>query len=164
MNKNMFRLKNSQGSAKVVVLTFVATLLLIGGGAFGALKYLGKSLPSLMSAPEPSTETHQQPIFVPLDKFVISLTSDSVVYYMMLELTLLTGTEAYKQQIENYLPLIRNNIVTNLSGRDFKSIHLSLKNLGQLQDELLVSLKSGLTEHGIDSSINSVLITKIVIQ
>lgn len=152
---------NVRGSAKVIVLTVLATLIILVAGAVISKKDTTDLLSPFMTPAEP---LKQKPLYLPLNKFVISVESDTVIYYLMVEMTLATASDDKLIAINHYLPVIRNSIVSNLSQRDFKSMRSYLKDLNLLQSELLASLKEVLTKHDIGDAVDEVLITKLVIQ
>ena len=150
-----------QGKAKVIFLTILATLFCLALAGVAGKDYLKALLLPTSAANEVVAES---PKYLALDKFVISVESEEVIYYMMVEMSLATSSDENLVDLNHYLPVIRNAFVTNLSQRDFTTMRDYLKNLNLLQSELLEELKKVLTKHDMANAVNDVLITKLVIQ
>ncbi len=150
-----------QGSAKVIFLTVVATLAFIAGAVVLGKKELKAFL---LAESTPGIIVSETPKYLALEKFVISVESDTVIYYMMLEISLATSSDKKLAELNHYLPVIRNAFVKNLSHRDFEAMRGYLKNLTLLQTELHSSVKEVLVKYDIADVIDDVLITKLVIQ
>ncbi|WP_440875213.1 flagellar basal body-associated FliL family protein [Thalassotalea sp. PLHSN55] len=149
------------GSSKVVFLTFIATLALIASAAIYGKKHIQAFL--LTDTPQ-ATEVNQAPKYLSLEKFVISVESDTVIYYMMIEMSLVTSSDKNLTDLNYYLPAIRNAVVKNLSQRDFDSMRVYLKDLTSLQTQLHADVKASLAQYDVAEAIDNVLITKLVIQ
>lgn len=150
-----------KGKTQLVVITILATLIIIAGLTYAGVNF-GTDM--LKSFQQEDATPEGKPLYYPLEKLVISVESEKVIYYMMVEVSLQTGNEESLSQIRHYLPVIRNYFVKNLSQRSFQSMRAYLKDISSLQDELLESLQSVLEKYDIAGTIDDVLITKLVIQ
>ena len=95
---------------------------------------------------------------------VVSVESERTIYYVMMEVTLETKLEASIEGINYYMPVIRNSFVRNLSQRSYDTIRKNLKNIEQLQIEMLSGLDEELMRYEMNGIIDGVLITKLVVQ
>lgn len=150
-----------QGKVQVILLTILAIVCVLGLAGFVGINY-GDEIKNMMHQEPDSSVT--RPFYVPLDKLVISVESGSTIYYLMVEVTLETGAEESIEQINYYMPAIRNTFVKNLSQRDFDSMRYYLKDINKLQGELHLALEGMLDKLDMVGVVDDVLITKLVIQ
>ncbi|WDE05192.1 flagellar basal body-associated FliL family protein [Thalassomonas viridans] len=150
-----------QGKTQVIVITILATLIIVAGLSYAGVNF-GSDM--LKSFSQPQTDEQNRPLYYPLEKLVISVESDKVIYYMMMEVSLETHDEPSLSQIRHFLPVIRNHFVKDLSQRNFQSMRGYLKDLTSLQQELHESLRQVLEKYQIPDVVDDVLITKLVIQ
>ncbi len=153
--------KYMKGKVQVILLTVLVIVCVLGLVAFVGVNY-GDDIKAMINKEPDSSET--KPLYVPMEKLVISVDSDKTIYYMMVELTLETGTEQSMEQINYYMPVIRNVFVKSLSQRDFETMRHYLKDINKLQDELNQELVGVLEKYEIAGIVDNVLITKLVIQ
>ncbi|EDM68226.1 MAG: hypothetical protein COA76_08150 [Moritella sp.] len=145
-------------------------ILIIGLVIIAAMGFLGfkyqvqikAQIEALMQTPDVSKST--RPFYIPLDKMVVSVESERTIYYVMMEVTLETKLEASIEGINYYMPVIRNSFVQNLSQRSYDTIRKNLKNIEQLQIEMLSGLDEELMRYEMNGIIDGVLITKLVVQ
>ncbi len=150
-----------KGKVQVILLTVLVIVCILGLVAFVGVNY-GADIKEMMHKEPEKSET--KPFYVPMEKLVISVDSDKTIYYMMTELSLETGSEQSMEQINYYMPVIRNVFVKSLSQRDFKSMRHYLKDINKLQNELYEELSGVLEKYEIAGIVDKVLITKLVIQ
>ncbi|MGL5990719.1 MAG: flagellar basal body-associated FliL family protein [Plesiomonas sp.] len=156
----------SQGKkSNVILLVIIALLLLalLGGGGWGYWHFV-------INKPEPAKPQEvvtvavvKTPIFINLDRFVISIQGEDRLHYMMLELSLMSYSNRFETQVQEFMPLVRNTVVTELSHEDFTKL-TAPDAVAVLQDKLLVALRSTIQKMTGENAIDKVLITKLVVQ
>ena len=144
---------------KVKIL--IIALVIIAAMGFLGFKYQVQ-IQALMQTPEVVKST--RPFYIPLEKMVVSVESERTIYYVMMEVTLETKLEASIEGINYFMPVIRNSFVRNLSQRSYDTIRKNLKNIEQLQIEMLSGLDEELSRYEMNGLIDDVLITKLVVQ
>jgi flagellar FliL protein len=118
---------------KILVIAAVVALLLAGGGA-GAVYWLKKRAAAQAAeevepapveeaqAPTEKFDPKAVPVFVPLEMFTVNLADREAERYAQIGITLeLTDAKA-SDQIKNYMPAIRNNILMVLSHKTSKEL------------------------------------------
>ncbi len=153
--------KNMQGKVQLILLAVLVVVCVLGLAAFVGVNY-GDDIKAMMHQEPDSSET--KPLYVPMEKLVISVDSDKTIYFTMVEITLETGNEQSMELINYYMPVIRNVFVKSLSQRDFVAVRHYLKDIGKLQEELNQELTEVLERYKIAGIVDKVLITKLVIQ
>ena len=121
--------KKPGGKKKLVVMVAVAAIVL-GGGGVGALVYMKKQKAAAEAAaasedgdgdagaPAKAEKKHEKgakPVFVPMDPFVVNLADHEADRYAQIGITLEVPDEHVGEEIKNYLPAIRNNILLLLA-------------------------------------------------
>ena len=145
-------------------------ILIIGLVIIAAMGFLGfkyqVQIKAQIEALMPTSHVAKsiRPFYIPLDKMVVSVESERTIYYVMMEVTLETKLEASIEGINYYMPVIRNSFVRNLSQRSYDTIRKNLKNIEQLQIEMLSGLDEELMRYEMNGIIDGVLITKLVVQ
>lgn len=156
----------SQGNkSKVILLAIIALLLLvlIGGGGWGYWHFvMNKPAPVKPIEVAPAAVV-KKPIFINLERFVISVQGEDRLHYMMLELSLMTYNSQFETQVQEFMPLVRNSIVTELSHEDFAKL-TAPDAVATLQDKLLVAIRATMQKMTGESAVDKVLITKLVVQ
>jgi flagellar FliL protein len=151
------------GKKKLVVMIAVAAIVL-GGGGVGALVYMKKQKAAAEEAaaaadgddadaapakPAKKKDKAEKPVFVPMDPFVVNLADHEADRYAQIGITLEVPDEHTGEEIKNYLPAIRNNILlllahkssADLAGGDGKELlarqirREALKAMGEEVDE-----------------------------
>lgn len=138
-----------------VVLAIVGAVLLLGAGV-GAGFFL-------KPASEP-TETIRKPLFMPMERFVISVSSEQSSRYLVLELTLVTYDENTLPVLTEASPLLRNALVSHFSNRTHKEVREAFQNIEPVQKELLDKFNQTLLTNKFPNQIEQVLITNVFIQ
>jgi flagellar FliL protein len=126
----------------IIIIAAVAALVLVGGG--GAAYFLMKKKANAEAevdagagaTEEPAAahasdkhESKSAPVFVPLDPFTVNLADREAERYAQIGITLEVEDAHTGDQIKNYMPAIRNNILmaiadrtaADLMGRDGKT-------------------------------------------
>ena len=118
--------KKPGGKKKLVMMVAVAALVL-GGGGVGGLLYMKKQKAAAEAAAAeegddaPVAKAHEKekkkekPVFVPMDPFVVNLADHEADRYAQIGITLEVPDEHVGEEIKNYLPAIRNNILLLLA-------------------------------------------------
>ena len=118
----------SGGKKKLVLMVAVAAIVL-GGGGVGALVYMKKQKAAAEEAAaaadedgdaapakhEKKKEHAEKPVFVPMDPFVVNLADHEADRYAQIGITLQVPDEHVGEEIKNYMPAIRNNILLLLA-------------------------------------------------
>lgn len=119
--------KKPGGKKKLVMMAAVAALVL-GGGGVGGLLYLKKQKAAAEAAAAAEEDgdapvakagkkdaKKEKPVFVPMDPFVVNLADHEADRYAQIGITLEVPDEHVGEDIKNYLPAIRNNILLLLA-------------------------------------------------
>lgn len=122
------------GAKKLVVIGLVA-LLLLGGVGGGAVWFLKKRAADAAAAEEaaegddgPAASQREKPdpkavpTFVPLEMFTVNLADREAERYAQVGVTLELADAAAGDQIKNYMPAIRSNILMVLSRKTSKEM------------------------------------------
>jgi flagellar FliL protein len=117
----------SGGKKKLVLMVAVAAIVL-GGGGVGALVFMKKQKAVEEAAAADSDEADaapakhekkkekgEKPVFVPMDPFVVNLADHEADRYAQIGVTLQVTDEHVGEEIKNYMPAIRNNILLLLA-------------------------------------------------
>ena len=119
----------SGGKKKLLLMVAVAAIVL-GGGGVGAMLYMKKQKAAAEEAAaaaddgdaatapvkhEPKKAKGEKPVFVPMDPFVVNLADHDADRYAQIGITLEVPDEHVGEDIKNYLPAIRNNILLLLA-------------------------------------------------
>jgi flagellar FliL protein len=115
----------AKGKKKLIILIAVAALVLAGGGGAAMLLLKKKADPEAdaeEAAPaHAATAKHDDhaavPTFVPLDPFTINLADRDAERYAQVGITLEIEDAHLGDQIKNYMPAIRNNILMAIADR-----------------------------------------------
>jgi flagellar protein FliL len=131
----------AKGKKKLIIIIAVAAIVLLGagGGAFFMMKKKaaaeaeaeGGDAPTAHKAPPAAAKKDPKalPVFVPLEPFTVNLADRNADRYAQVGITLEVEDNLTADQIKNYMPAIRNNILMlladrtagELMGRDGKS-------------------------------------------
>lgn len=121
--------KKPGGKKKLVIMVAVAAIVL-GGGGVGALVYMkkqkaaaaaaaaaedGDAVDGAAPAESEKKKSHEKPVFVPMDPFVVNLADHEADRYAQIGITLEVPDEHVGEEIKTYLPAIRNNILLLLA-------------------------------------------------
>ena len=120
--------KKPGGKKKLIIMLAVAALVL-GAGGVGGLLFMKKQKEAAEAAaaaadedeapaakPEKKHEkSSKPPIFVPMDPFVVNLADHDADRYAQIGIVLEVPDEKVGEEIKNYQPAIRNNILLLLA-------------------------------------------------
>tara|TARA_R100001143_G_scaffold21141_1_gene22385 strand:- start:2923 stop:3384 length:462 start_codon:yes stop_codon:yes gene_type:complete len=105
-----------------------------------------------------------KPIFLPLEPFTVTLRdNDSLNRILYVEITLRTGDEASKLHLEEYMPEVRNRIITALSSYSPSFLQTN-DGRATLAREIQASLQEPYEPDPTKAKLSSVLFTAFVIQ
>lgn len=100
--------------------------------------------------------------FFAIDKIIVSVRSTAREHYFVLDLALQAGKEAEKLQLESLEPIVRNSVVSYLSGLSFEVLRdLSV---GALQEKLEAVLREDLAARNISVPFSGLLVSKLIVQ
>ncbi|OAN16729.1 flagellar biosynthesis protein FliL [Photobacterium jeanii] len=153
-----------QKSKLPLILAAGALVLAAAGGGWWYLEQQ-KAVQVEMTAESvvPTKALVKKPVFLPLTKFVLSVKGDDRLHYLMLELSIMSYQEASLKELEDYMPVIRNAVITKLSEKHYKDL-AEQGSIATLQTELRQHLVSVMSEMSSTNGIDKVLITKMVVQ
>jgi len=139
------------------IIIAVLVLLAAAGGYFGYQK---------LTQPDPTKQVVRslQPLFVPLDRFIISLETKTGSRYLVIEASLVTHDESAIEYLEQARPLLNNVLVTYFAGRNRDETRAIVAKIAELQTLLAEMFNNKLTENEIAQTVEQVLITNIFIQ
>ena len=135
---------------KKLIIIIAAAALVLGGGGVGALVYMKKKAAAEAEAaaaledggeaaakgehaaakPAHKEGDHKVPVFVPMDPFIVNLADHEADRYAQIGVTLEVPDAHVGDEIKNYLPAIRNNVLmliahktsADLAGREGKEL------------------------------------------
>lgn len=172
LNLDIAAVKAGGGKKKKIIIFAVIGFLLIniiGAGAFFLLTKKESGADGGPVAEEKSPESSESAIkkdhvFIPLEpSFLVNFDTDSRPKFLQVSVTLMANTATAKDHINKIMPILRNNVLMILSGRnpaDLKSREgkevLRVAVLGEIQKLMLT--------HFQEKSIDDVLFTEFVMQ
>jgi len=116
-----------KGKKKLIIIIAVVALVLAGGGGAAVLMLKKKATAEAdaaeggeSDAPVKAVAKHDPkavPVFVPLDPFTVNLADRDAERYAQVGITLEIDDLKTGDQIKNYMPAIRNNILLALADR-----------------------------------------------
>ncbi|WP_421201419.1 flagellar basal body-associated FliL family protein [Aeromonas enteropelogenes] len=144
----------------MVVVTSLCLLIMLAYGAYLQRDQIAVWLGLSEAKPELSAT----PLFKPLERFVISLEGEREPRYLVLELNLVTRDPTQLTELDELTPLIRNVMVQYFSNRKHEDVQKELQDITALQTSLFGQLRATMQGYGYKSSLDEVLITKILVQ
>lgn len=117
-----------KGNKKLIIIIAAVLLLVLGGGGAAFMMMKNKKAAEEAAAEEGGGAAHKPaakkpaakdpaavPTFVPLDPFTVNLADRDAERYAQIGITLEVDDPKVGDQIKNYMPAIRNNILMVLS-------------------------------------------------
>ena len=162
-------------SKKMLILIAAAlVLILIIGG--GAAFFLLRSHPAAEGEdPEATAETSKAvkkkgakevaPVYVALDAFTVNLVPENGEQFLQLALTVEVDNIKVGDQLKNYTPKLRNNVMLLLSGKKASEL-VSKEGKETLANEIrdLMNEVLNMGEKGVEGPVKEVLFTSFIIQ
>ena len=162
-------------SKKMLILIAAAlVLILIIGG--GAAFFLMRSHPAAEGEdPEATAETTKAvkkkgakelaPVYVALDAFTVNLVPENGEQFLQLALTVEVDNIKIGDQLKNYTPKLRNNVMLLLSGKKASEL-ISKDGKETLANEIrdLMNEVLNMGEKGVEGPVKEVLFTSFIIQ
>jgi flagellar FliL protein len=116
-------------------------------------------------APPPPAPTYvfPSPIFLPIQAFTVTLTSEEAERILHVAITLRVGDEASRARIEKYMPEVRNRILMVLSAQGPQSVQTQ-KGKVDLAQALMQSVNKPFLPQPEPQTVSDVLFTEFVVQ
>ncbi len=156
------------GVSNMLLLTLIIVLLMlvvVVGGGLWAVSSGRLDLKTLMSEPDsPAEELSAQPLFKGLDKFVVSLANPQTPHYLLLELALVSQDPRMPEQADELKSVIRNALLKHFTAKTREDVREELREIDNLQGILKEILTAAALNYGHQLSVDTVLITNVVIQ
>lgn len=153
------------GSSKVLIIILSLVILLLAVGATWAIASGKVDFEEMMKEPPPPPVVMlEEPVFKPMDKFVVSIANGYSRNYMVLEITLVSKHPDMESQVHNLSSLMKNTLLKHFSAMDMEQVNNKLGNLSQLQIDLRHAFIDAAEAYGQTLPIEEVLLTNVVIQ
>ncbi|MDX3774310.1 flagellar basal body-associated FliL family protein [Chromatiaceae bacterium AAb-1] len=140
------------------VLMAVAAIILVAVGVGGGLWYQEKTQGTNMKV------VSTKPLFQPMERFVISISSEHNSRYLVLELALVTHDESVLPQLHEATPLLRNALVEHFSIFNHVQVKEAFTDVPHVQKALLDKFNLALRNNKFSYQIEQILITNVFIQ
>lgn len=116
-------------------------------------------------APPPPAPSYvfPSPIFLPIQAFTVTLTSEEAERILHVAITLRVGDEASRARIEKYMPEVRNRILMVLSAQGPQSVQTQ-KGKVDLAQALMQSVNKPFLPQPEPQTVSDVLFTEFVVQ
>lgn len=134
-------------------------LTLLVGGAAGAYYWFQANFNQ-----QQAEVLSVQPLFHPMEKFVMSVASDPNSRYLVLELTLVSHKASTIEALKEATPLLRNVLVEHFATTSHMEVKVAMQQVGKVQDELLAKFNKALADNKYEHQLDKVLITNMFIQ
>ncbi len=179
--------KGSGSKFKLILLILIALLVLGGGGGAAYYFLFYKAADPADPAAETTeghaaTETHQEPapahqpetdaapaaehtqvIYHALEPITVNITTPGSVRFLRISLTVVTQNPLVIAAIDKHLPMIRNDLLAQLSALDAAAINTP-EGKAALREELRKLIAGILTRASEPSGIQEILFTDLVMQ
>ncbi|MGF1757511.1 flagellar basal body-associated FliL family protein [Photobacterium sagamiensis] len=154
-----------QENKKIPLIIAAAVLLiaLAGAGGWWYFQQQAKITGVEHVANVPVAAMVKKPVFLALDKFVVSVPGDDRLHYLMMEMSVMSYSQEELDKLQDFLPVIRNAVITLLSEQHYNDFSQPGM-MKPLQVALRDKLRSVMNDMASSNGINQVLITKMVIQ
>ncbi|MFA0441091.1 flagellar protein [Vibrio sp. 10N.286.49.C2] len=108
-------------------------------------------------------QSQLSPSFQSLEKLVLSVRGKKQTHFVMLELAIETRRPDRMENINDYMPVVRNAMLNLFSQKTYEDLH-GANALVQLQDEVKVTVLGAFEKTDLVHDIDDVLLTKYVVQ
>lgn len=170
-------IKSSRGKLKLILLIIIILLVLAAGG--GAVYYFllrgpAEHAEETTEAHDPDSEHKSESasghgselaplLYHPLDPVTVNISSPGPVRFLRLNITIVTRDQNVVAAVDKHLPMIRNDILTHLSGQSYGIINTP-EGKDTLREELKGLLSGILTKAHEPAEIKTILFTELVMQ
>lgn len=148
----------------LIIAAVVLAIALAGGGGWWYFQQQAQQQ-IMVEATQglPASALVKKPVFLPLKKFVVSVSGDDRLHYLMIELSLMSYSQDQLDIVGEYMPVVRNAVITLLSEQHYNELALPGV-MKPLQEALREAIQSVMNDMASNKGIDQVLITKMVIQ
>ncbi|PSW03544.1 flagellar basal body-associated FliL family protein [Photobacterium lipolyticum] len=157
--------ENKSKKNPLIIAAVVLVIALIGAGGWWYFQQQAKIAEVAVDIePQvPVAALVKKPVFLALDKFVVSVPGDDRLHYLMMELSVMSYSQEELDKLQDFLPVIRNAVITLLSEQHY-NVFAQPGVMKPLQIALRDKLRSVMNDMASSNGIDQVLITKMVIQ
>lgn len=158
--------ENKQAKSKLplIIAAVVLIVALAGAGGWWYFQQQAKHVEAeVIPEAVPPAALVKKPVFLPLDKFVVSISGEDRLHYLMLELSIMSYSQEQLDLVEEYLPVVRNAIISLLSEQHYNDL-AQPGVIKPLQVALREKVQTVMNDMASSNGIDQVLITKMVIQ
>ncbi|ASI89532.1 flagellar basal body-associated FliL family protein [Vibrio mediterranei] len=152
------------------IAMIVTSALVSAATVFGAAWYLkqaGDDRSMIEDTPlsflTQDNQGSQGPSFQSLDKVVLSVRGKKQTHFVMIELAVETRRPDRLQNINDYMPIVRNAMLNLFSQKTYEDLH-GEQALASLQDEVKNTVMMAFAKTEVIRDIDDVLLTKYVVQ
>lgn len=138
---------------KAVITGLVAVALLVGGVLAG-----------MAYSPRKAEEAVVLPTFQPLERFVISVRKNDNAGYLIMDITLVTSSEASRVILADAAPLFRNALVERYSNATHEQVLTQFEDIQGVQETIRSQFNEVLVRNGLVEIIDQLLLTDVYIQ
>ena len=173
--ENVVEQQNGGSNKLLIIISSILFLILVAGGIMAYLMITSddeviadaqqaKQSEIVRKASASKVEGRNQNLIkvgpmVPLDKFIVNLSSDSGSRYLRVSMNLELSSEDMQAEVEKKTPLIRDIIIKVLSAKSYEEIS-TIRGKESLKDELVTELNKIFA----DGRIENVFFTEFVVQ
>lgn len=138
----------------------IVSLLLLGGGGFGAWKFFGPK-----SDDKAKVEEKLPPKYITLDPpFVVNFETESMVRFLQVTIGVMTRDTAIETLVKDNDPRVRNDLLMILANQNYESAS-SIEGKESLRKRCLESIKGIVLEMGGDpEKVEALYFTSFVMQ
>jgi flagellar FliL protein len=155
--------KASGGKKKMIIIIIVLTLVLIGAGVGGALMFMGGGEEASEGAEQVAEELPKKALYLPLKKMIVNLPKGPA-RFLQVEMQLMSYDQAALDAVNEYMPVIRNDILLQLAGYNYEELS-TFEGKEQLRTRLQETIQTILKEQaGMEEGISAIYFTSFVMQ
>lgn len=152
-------------NVKVIMMGAVFAIIVIGasvGSSFFVAQYILENSPAISAEGEAmAAEVEAPPIYVELDPFVVNFVQEEALRYLQLTVQLMSRDAKVVEDVDSYMPQIRNELILLLSGHAYGEL-ITREGKETIREEIRVEINRilGLEDDGVES----VFLTGFVMQ
>ncbi|OMG62611.1 flagellar basal body-associated FliL family protein [Stutzerimonas balearica] len=149
-------------TSRVVLLMLLLNIVTVAGGVGAAYWLLKPGLQGEASSSEPEVAETVEYEFYAVPKVIVSVRGDNREHYFVLDLALQARLAEEPRNFEQVEPLVRNSVVSYLSGYRFDELR-TLK-IAELQSRLEKALFDDFASQQAAVPFEHVLVNKLIVQ